>query len=253
MAMGDVTGIVRSSFEHLEDGSIAPFGPAHRRAGSGSSCLRLKDPAHRAAPTTARGDWPLHTAARLLTSLDVIQYLWEAYPSAQLTKNEEEDGQVPLHVAAQFGELDTVQYLVDDCPHALRVQYNNGSLQLHVAVQHGSLPVERYLVNRWEDALHVRDLDGWLPIHVASACLAELEVVRFLAYMRPETLREGSNDGSLPLHLAVASAGEGSTSLGVIHCLADEFPGCSRWERTPGGVPCTLPARAAICRLFRTS
>jgi ankyrin repeat protein len=89
-----------------------------------------------------------------------------------------DNGESPLHVVCEYGQVATVQYL---CQHGaiLYLQDNNGNTSLHVAVSNGHLEVTRFLVEKGSN-LCAADASGSTALHIAAKG-GYLNIVQYLA------------------------------------------------------------------------
>jgi hypothetical protein len=135
-------------------------------------------------------------------------------------------GWLPLHFAAQAGDLETVQYLASQHPGALLERTSTGVFPLHLSLHpFASVEVVRYLARREPRALRVMPGSGndgrYLPLHHAAAREAPLEVTRFVANECLEALQVRECDwGFCPVHVAAAS----NLALDVVYTLARMGP-----------------------------
>jgi hypothetical protein len=123
-------------------------------------------------------------------------------------------GKTLLHIAAQGGNLDTVQDVYSFAPFAIeKPKIGTGRYPLHCAAQpkyleaarrsklvdtRWDLDVLRFLSRKFPDALRQRDESGCLPLHYG--CFADMVVVQLLS--RHGWLCDwGNNQRDLPLHL----------------------------------------------------
>jgi ankyrin repeat protein len=88
---------------------------------------------------------------------------------------------LPVHVAGQCGDVETVKVLLDAAPDTLNVQYDiNGHTVLLQAVFYGHLPLAQYLVERGADTA-IPTARGLGPLELALQFQAE----KMAAVMRP--------------------------------------------------------------------
>ena len=117
----------------------------------------------------------------------VVRFLLERCPQA--LEQKDDDGYLPVHIAAGRSATDVLRLFVDACPEALMGANCNGSLPMHVAAQRDApmeLELIRLLLERCPAALEVKDNREELPLHVASgSCSADVGLVRLLADGRP--------------------------------------------------------------------
>jgi ankyrin repeat protein len=153
------------------------------------------------------------------------------------------DVSLPIHLAVSYGaSLEVVEFLVDQCPRALKERTSTGALPLHLAAAFAPLQVVQVLSDQ---ALKERDADVWLPLHVAAVFVAPLQVVQFILDRYPQALSKADDCGLLPLHVA-AKASE----LEVVKLLADRRP---RALRTPEASRCTARPAASRLRTWSSS
>jgi hypothetical protein len=123
-------------------------------------------------------------------------------------------GKTLLHIAAEAGDLDTVQAVYSFAPFAIeKCEIGTGRYPLHCAAQptylegvrrselidtRWNLDVLRFLSRKFPDALSERDQSGCLPLHYG--CFADMAVVQLLS--RHGWLCDwGNNQRDLLLHL----------------------------------------------------
>ncbi|CAE7647971.1 unnamed protein product [Symbiodinium sp. CCMP2592] len=118
------------------------------------------------------------------------------------------NGQVPLHLAVEYGSFDVLRLLVEAWPEGVQVADSNGQVPLHLAVEYGSFDVLRLLVEAWPEGVQVADSNGRVPLHVAFERSVEpcgpsgRDTILVLLEVWPEGLRAADVDGDTPLHFA---------------------------------------------------
>ncbi|EAQ84384.1 hypothetical protein CHGG_08398 [Chaetomium globosum CBS 148.51] len=105
----------------------------------------------------------------------------------------------PLHVAAYWGHLLTVQFLID-AGASLDLPAEGGATALWLACCHGHLEVSEWLVKKGADVNHALPASQRRPIHQAAEN-GHLELVQFL-HGRGAYLNSGDAKGVTPLWLA---------------------------------------------------
>jgi len=196
-----------------------------------------------------RGYLPLHYACECGCTYDVIQFLVECYPMSLRTRANL-FSTLPLHLALQ-GELgwgrsklswETIRFLVQAWPDAIREKDSMGYLPLHYACRYGCTDIEIELLNRactvkssltviqrlvraWPDAVRVQDEVGRLPLHVALRFGCTADVVQFLVHAWPESCQVSTRNDMLPLHFAC-----GHQSSAVTLFLLDCYPLAVRFK-----------------------
>jgi ankyrin repeat protein len=130
-----------------------------------------------------------------------------------------------------FAAPEVAECLVDKCPESVRVRDNDGQLPLHVAARYVGLDEVIILAERWGAALLEKDHAGRLPLHHAVQYEAPLRVVRYLVDEGPLALQKRTADGYLPLHWAV----RWKAPAEVAQILVDKYRGALS-ERTDDGL-----------------
>jgi Ankyrin repeat len=171
----------------------------------------------------ARGCTPLHCAAHEGDDIpwDVMEYLVQQCPEAM--RESSALGKLPLDVATERADtVQMVQLLANAFPHALDARDHEGNTPLHTACAY-EVPVEVvvFLALKGPRSLLERNALGYLPLHIAAERDLPLAVIRFLMAEGSQALREPSHDGSLPLHVAAAVP----SSLEAVQVLTRAFPG----------------------------
>lgn len=187
------------------------------------------------------------------------------YPNA-LTSHYDEDGNLPIHVAAGkwFGSFEmnwdppddepewmavrgspkkSIEILLEACPESAHIQNKMGKLSLELALESGRNWDEGIgtLFDAYPKAVEVRDKHGNLPLHVAIE--SDREWVNgichiFKAY--PESVQQRNRDGKLPLQLAIESGRDWDDGMDV---LFNAFPAAIT-ERVCGGLDFFMLAAA---------
>ena len=106
------------------------------------------------------------------------------------------DGLQPVQVAVSKDgpSMETIRYLLEQRPEALRSQDVGGKLVLHHALECGNRPfalLRLLLLQLFPEAALVRDRRGYLPFHIAAATDEPWDVVHLLVRVRPDMVRGG--------------------------------------------------------------
>ena len=75
------------------------------------------------------------------------------------------NGALPIHLAAKFGGLSTISFLLDEYPESCSVVDKLGGNLLHYAIYNPSEDSLNYLLGRYPKLLLKSNKDGMLPIH----------------------------------------------------------------------------------------
>eukprot|EP00051_Salpingoeca_urceolata_P027604 m.554 g.554 ORF g.554 m.554 type:complete len:391 (-) comp224_c0_seq1:89-1261(-) len=124
-------------------------------------------------------------------------------------------GKTPLHVAAEYGHLRVVRWLLVHAGSRADVEVaDDGSTVLHAAARGGSLAVLQWLLNHRKQYTglpwHAKDKSGRTPLHLAAS-YGHLTMVQWLVSCRPVTVDAGlertTSAGNTPL-MAAATMGQ---------------------------------------------
>uniref|UniRef100_A0A182N2M8 SH2 domain-containing protein n=1 Tax=Anopheles dirus TaxID=7168 RepID=A0A182N2M8_9DIPT len=135
----------------------------------------------------AKGNTPLHYACAKRTGLEMVRMLVEA--SANLQARNSETGLVPLHEAAENGNLDAIQELLRHrVPHRPRTNY--GEMPADLARQRGHYQVVEFL-NAYEPLRPQTYRDLWY--HGTLERTNAVDCLKEAAAKRRKQLQHGSN------------------------------------------------------------
>ena len=175
---------------------------------------------------------------------DDINYLINANPwlaeMSELTTK-----QYLLHKIAFFGAgsppapFDICQQLMAQFPAAVHKFDEDGNVPLHLAAASGHMKMIQLLGEEFQSGASIRNEDGMLPLHFTIASYGRLgganlysdfenmensspiDVIKTVLKFFPKAVAIADNDGNLPLHIAVQCL-EGGIAIDVIYCLLDE-------------------------------
>ena len=136
-----------------------------------------------------------------MLTVDHFRMLIRSFAPANLIRRRDDDGALPLHVAA--GE---------DVPDEI----------LHV------------LAHEYPVALHTRDYSGGVPLHAACRTVvpSSLDTIRLLVELDPAAVQAPDNDGALPVHVLCGS----NPPDGAIGYLVQERVAALRFLVEHGGI-----------------
>ena len=142
---------------------------------------------------------PLHQVARS-GDLDIVQYLVNEVGCD--VNGLDSEAYTPLHRAIEYGHLPIVQYLLSQPQCKCETRSNNcGMYPLHHAAGFGYLEIIKALLDGRSD-MNVLDDKGYTPIH--NACNnGHLSVVEYLSSKPQCNLEVVDNTGHQPLHYAL--------------------------------------------------
>ena len=171
---------------------------------------------------------------------DQVKYLLSANPwlaeMCELTTN-----QYLLHKISFFGASapkELCAHLIEMFPSAVYKFDQDGNVPLHLAAAAGHLKMIRMLGEKFESGASIRNEDGMLPLHFTIASYADFEgsydddnedenqpspmrVIKTMLTFFPTAVAIGDNDGNLPIHVA-AECLHGGFGVDVIYILLDE-------------------------------
>jgi ankyrin repeat protein len=153
-------------------------------------------------PTFARvrggrdNNLPLHIAAQM-GNLYLCDIIFKAYPEAVKLPNKK--GKLPLHSAARNGHADVVSLLIKAYPKGAAFVSKKRKLPLHFSVSDGHVRATQKLLEAYPDGVRSPSAKGKLALHLASRW-GHIDVVRLLLDMYPEGARFLDWEGSLPIH-----------------------------------------------------
>ena len=160
------------------------------------------------------GDIPLHNAVKKIDSVDDVKELFNAYPQALYSKDE--NGDTPLDIARFFHENmfrrrndsatpDFLQDQIDLTNQASQVitPDENGQLPIHRALQRKSAPFGtiKLMVASNPVSVSIADYEGMIPLHIASRSV-DLRIVKLLVESNVASLNISDSKGNFPLHHA---------------------------------------------------
>jgi ankyrin repeat protein len=125
---------------------------------------------------------------------DILQLFLDYHADVRVY---DDNGNTPLHFAAEIGNLKLAQILLGRNAD-VNSQNNHGSTSLLLASELGHSDVVQLLLDHNAD-LYLRDADGDTPLHCAA--IGGLEVARILLKLNVE-VNSRNVKGSTPLHLA---------------------------------------------------
>lgn len=155
------------------------------------------DPTYVTMPNE-RGLLPLHSAARF-GSLDTIQKLLEVAPDT--IKVGDSKGRLPAHYAALSGNVKKFQALTLEDYKILSAEDTSGDIPLFSAIRQHQTGFILATVKNNEMMSRFRNSKGNIPIHIAAE-VGNLAMVLFFGSIDSESLVAKNNQGETALHIA---------------------------------------------------
>lgn len=168
--------------------------------------------------TDAKGNTLLHIAARM-GNLEQLDTLFKMVPGIIEKKNKY--GSTPLHYATWFGQLQSVNYLVQHGAD-LRTKDKDDKTLLHAASSNGHLDLVKFFFESRRDVflenLESKDKDGNTPL-LSAAQGKHLETVKWLIEKNANISAENNNGNTI---LSFAAEAAEPADLGIVKFLANE-------------------------------
>ena len=181
----------------------------------------------------------LHQAVRAIEkqNWDQVSYLINANPwLAEMTEHPTK--QYLLHKLAYYGNGDTPatlnEALLKMFPSAVHKFDEDGNVPLHLAAAAGNFDMIFLLGEAFPSGASIRNEDGMLPLHFAIAAQGgydstpnddeldgAIQIIKSVLKLFPRAVSIPDNGGNLPIHLAVSSL-EGPVGVDVVYMLLDE-------------------------------
>ena len=177
---------------------------------------------------------PLHYAASQ-GHLEVTKYFLDRMGSLPLGMRNLV-GYEPLHLACHYGQVNIIQYLINEAHCDLSCVTRDGLTPLHIACVNGQVNVVQYLINTAHCDPSCLTTNGRTPLHEASLN-GQVNVVQYLineAHCDPSCV---TNDGKTPLHYACVKGHVNVVQYLINEALCD--PSCVTNDgRTPLHIAC---------------
>ena len=117
------------------------------------------------------------------------------------------DGNAPLNIAATYGKIDIVKYLIEELKCSPRCPGQLGRSPLHNDCEkNGNIEMVKYLVEKHRCDLSGRDEQGNTPLNVAASS-GSLGILKYLIEEKNWNLRSPGQLGRSPLHNACRKKG----------------------------------------------
>ena len=154
----------------------------------------------------------------------ILNLLLEMNP--QLARETDDEGHLPIHLAAGSKYPEFCKILIDAYPESVRVRNGSGETPLHFASYSGRLDTVKYLCELCPESINAECSGGFLPIHDAARGGERAEIIRFLLSKYPDGAEKATDDEGrrLPLHLACNSFNARDVNLKTVQLLLDAYP-----------------------------
>ena len=142
---------------------------------------------------------PLHLAA-LSGHVKVCELLIFGGAHANPTLKTDQNGAMPIHLAAWHGATAVLVLLVERAGVGVDDQSTDGFSALHYACWGGQVSAAKYLLKRGA-SVAVKNSDGYTPLLLAARC-GKIDIVELLLDTTASAVDEGDNQGCTSLHHA---------------------------------------------------
>ncbi|CAJ1956066.1 unnamed protein product [Sphenostylis stenocarpa] len=171
--------------------------------------------------TGKRDDTPLHSAVRA-GNLAVLKNAISGTNEAELHEllaKQNQDGETPLYVAAEYGYVDAVREMIQyyDLADA-GIKARNGFDALHIAAKQGDLDVMKILMESHPELSMTVDPSNTTALHTA-AMQGHTEVVKFLLEAGSSLATIARSNGKTALHSAARNG-----HVEVVKALLEKEP-----------------------------
>ena len=128
-----------------------------------------------------------------------------AYNQLGGSNQRDEYGATPIHLAARFGRLDCLKWLVRNSKVLPNAKSMNGDTAAHDAAAMGNLDCLVYLLKHTKCSVDDTTVDGATVLHFACT-FGRLEVMKWLMTNAGSTPSDKGNDDITPIHLCAAKS-----------------------------------------------
>ncbi|CAN1230703.1 Ankyrin repeat-containing protein At5g02620 [Linum grandiflorum] len=175
--------------------------------------------------TGKKGDTSLHSAARsgnMAAVVEILAGMSDEEEELRVTlEKQNQSGETPLYVAAEYGYVDLVREMIKYCDLAdAGIKAKNGFDAFHIAAKQADIDVLRVLMEAYPELAMTVDLSNTTALHTA-AMQGHIEIVNFLLEAAGSSLATiARSNGKTALHSA---ARNGHTE--VVRALVTAEPG----------------------------
>lgn len=146
----------------------------------------------------------------------------------------DQEGRLPLHLAAAQDRQDLVELLSNDDGATVVTRDYQGRHALHFAAACGSIEVARAILDKHENAVDDEDCDGWTPLH--WACRQEESEMVALLIARSSEKNKRTHRGWRPVDVAVYSQ-KGIANFGKVKKLLRTAETSAAQDQQADGTP----------------
>ncbi|KAG5224809.1 alpha-latroinsectotoxin-Lt1a [Salix suchowensis] len=147
-----------------------------------------------------KGKSPVHAAVQG-RKREILEQIAKEKPD--LLRQEDEQGENPLHCAASLGYVWETQFLLKEYRDGAIQKNNEGNMPIHVASKEGHVAVVDAYISEWSDPTEFLNTKRKNILHVAAETGRHQVVTHILQNQNLEPLINMQDlDGNTPLHLA---------------------------------------------------
>ena len=168
----------------------------------------VKDQHSNINATNNHGNTPLHTACYAGVT-EVVRVLLSKRCNTRIVNSRidtpqiismNQDGDLLLHLACQWGDVNIVKYLVNYQHCDVNAINKRGTTPLHIAAAYSQVSIARFLINRGCNP-DIRNISGDTPLHLACQ-RGEIDMVEYLVKYQRCDVEAVNKYGNTPLHTA---------------------------------------------------
>ncbi|CAI0452094.1 unnamed protein product [Linum tenue] len=171
--------------------------------------------------TGKKGDTSLHSAARSGNMAAVVEILSgsDEEELREVLGVQNQSGETPLYVAAEYGYVDLVREMIQYCDVAdAGIKAKNGLDAFHIAAKQSDIDVLRVLMEAHPELAMTVDLSNTTALHTA-AMQGHIEIVNFLLEAGSSIATIARSNGKTALHSAARNG-----HVAVVRALVSAEP-----------------------------
>lgn len=154
----------------------------------------------------AAGEYPIHRCIWNGWSLEIFH--WMIAQDSSLVRVETHEGNLPIHLAAEYGYGNLyhplVVWMVEQDPELLKVRNQKGELPIHCAARGSNHYLVRWMLKQDASLALEKTREHQLPIHLMR-WYEGTDLLLEMFREHPQLIFEKDQEGRLPIHYATES------------------------------------------------
>eukprot|EP01034_Spumella_vulgaris_P034632 gene34632-42720_t len=171
-------------------------------------------------------------------NMEVVKCLYNFYPRMGSTKDN--DGDLPLHYAARYSEsIEMIQFLLMANPSATKVRGEGNLVPLQCALYNEStarMEIMKRLLEVDPESAKLINADGDTAMHLAVDHECDTEILELILKANPDSTKTANNLGLLPLHTACYLKSTPHV-IEIVDLLLREYPSAVKVASAVGLLP----------------